>query len=99
MSASRVAVGTPQNGFQKWESAEVDFHGFADLPAARGDCTLSPNFICLGHEWRLCFFPGGEENSDDGMVAVYLDHTSDERIEIEYFFSGWGRNRQTSVFS
>ena len=87
MSRVNVDVGTPQRGFQRYVIAEVCFHGFRDLPAERGECTESPEFICLGHRWRLAIYPGGEEDPDDGMVAVYLRNRSDESIKINNFLS------------
>ena len=87
MSGIKVDVGTPPSGFQNYELAEVNFHGFKNLPAARGDRTDSPEFTCLGNEWCLDVFPGGDDDSDDGMVAIGLVHKSDESIEIEYYFS------------
>ena len=88
MSASKfVAVGTPPSGYRRWESVEVEFHGFAELPAENFADVDSPEFTRLGHRWHLSIFPGGDDSSDEGKVAAYLHNLSDESIEIEYLFS------------
>jgi len=85
---SRVDVGTPPSGYQRWELAEVCFHGFADLPSTRDEKIDSPEFTCLGHQWCLIIYPDGDEDSDDGMVAVYLCNMStDEHPVIDFFFT------------
>ena len=65
-------------------SATVRFDGFAGLPAERGECVDSEKFTCFGHEWRLELHPGGNENSDEGMVSVYLFKEPEKSINIEY---------------
>ena len=72
-----VNVGTPPSGFEDWTMTAVRFHNFVDLPTTRD--VHSPEFFSLGNQWRLEISPGGDGESDDGMVAVYLvnrDHTS-----------------------
>ena len=78
-----VDVGTPPSGFQGWETVEVRFHKFTDLPNLRGTSVTSPEFTCLGgHRLRLAVYPRGSALSGPGMVAICLDNMSDERIEI-----------------
>ena len=83
---SVVDVGTPPSSFERYDFAEVCYHGFEAL-STEGEEVASPEFTCLGHRWRLRVYPGGHDGSDDGGVAVYLQNMSDETIEIEYFFS------------
>ena len=87
LQSTRVDVGWRPIGYRRWESAEVAFHGFEDLPATKRDYTRSPEFTCLGHQWRIVIYPGGDMRSKDGMVAAYLYNRSDKSTEIEYFFS------------
>ena len=84
---SVVDIGTPPDGLQGWDIAQVRLHGFADLSTERGEEVDSPEFTCIGQLWRVAVYPGGDEDSADGMIAVYLWNQSDEPIEIEYFFS------------
>ena len=84
---SVVDVGMPPSGFQRYDFAEACYHGFEALSTERGEEVESPKFTCLGHQWRLDVYPGGDENSADGMVALFLYNMSDESIEIEYYFS------------
>ncbi|KAL7530114.1 hypothetical protein ACHAXR_003315, partial [Thalassiosira sp. AJA248-18] len=82
-----VDVGTPSSGFQDWEIIPVRFHGFEGLDASRENIVNSPEFTCFGHQWRLRIYPGGCTTSGDGNVGVFLDHLSDESIEVEFGFT------------
>ncbi|KAL7524079.1 hypothetical protein ACHAXR_000424, partial [Thalassiosira sp. AJA248-18] len=83
-----VDVGTPSNGFQEWDvTTPVRFHGFEGLDTSRGTFVESPKLVCFGHRWRLRIYPGGETNSDDGMVGVFLRNMSKESIEVEWCFT------------
>ena len=83
-----VDVGTPPDGFgEGWTTTVVRFHGFADLTTARDECVESPVFFCFWHKWRLSIWPGGEEDSPEGFVAVQLSNRSNESITIQYSFS------------
>ena len=72
-----------------WVSTKVSFHRFADLPHEKGSFVTSSNFWCLGHEWYLKLYPGGDgiENSGDGeeqvSLSLYLHHRGDESIHTE----------------
>ena len=80
-----IDVGRPSSDFGGWTTAEVRFHGFADLSTTRGEDVVSPEFACFGHKWVLDLYPGGiAGGSDDGMVAVYLSNTSDESIKVQF---------------
>lgn len=87
----RVDVGVPptSNGydFQELETVtDVRIHGFAQLPAARNDRVESPEFDGLGHRWRLLVYPGGNADSADGMVGVYLMKASGTSVDVAYSF-------------
>ena len=79
---ARLYVGTPPRGFQPLDVAEVHFHGFKDLPTENYVAVASPEFTCLGRQWCCDVYPGGEEDSDDGMVAVYVMSMHEENLAI-----------------
>lgn len=84
-STNVVDVGTPPPEFQAWETAEIRFHGFADLPVQRGWGSRSPEFTCLGHRWSLKLKPGGARSYEKkGMIAIYLSNMSKTCIKIKY---------------
>ena len=39
-------------------------HGFADLSTGRRSTVMLPEFVCLGHTWRLRVYLGGDATSD-----------------------------------
>ena len=88
-------VGTPPDGFQGWESNHIRFHGFASLPSARGADIKSPMFTCFGHQWQLQIYPGGRDDSQNGMVSVFLHHLSDESMKILFNLRVTNANDQT----
>lgn len=52
-----------------------------------GHDVKSSKFSCFGHEWRLDVCPGGTYDSSDGMVAVYLERTSEGKgLKIKHSF-------------
>ncbi|KAL7533349.1 hypothetical protein ACHAXR_008059 [Thalassiosira sp. AJA248-18] len=83
-----VAVGTPPTGYSYDEAVEAcvkvhfHFHGFASLPTGEGEDVESPVFECFGRNWTLDLYPGGVEESDDGMVAVFLCHCSNGTVHL-----------------
>ena len=92
MSTSRVDVGTPPtqwtNKFESWTSINVCFHGFADLTATRGVYVRSPEFSCFGgHQWVLRLYSGGDENSNEGYVSVWLVSSTNASIKIQWTYS------------
>ena len=87
MNGSRVDVGTPSNDFSGWTTTEVCFHNFANLSTETGENVSSPEFSSLGHRWKLYIYPGGNEESAEGMVAVYLYNRSNRSIKIEDGYS------------
>ena len=83
-----VDVGTPSSNFEEdWTTTNVRFHGFADLSTTRGEEVESPEFACFGHNWELVIYPGGDDGSDDGYVAVYLCNMSNPAIKIHWCYS------------
>ena len=85
-----INVGTPPAGFRGWTMTAVNFHGFANLTTTRGEYVESPEFSCFGHQWVLNIYPGGEEDSDEGFVALRLVNRSNTSIKIEYGYSARG---------
>ena len=87
MSGSRVVdVGTPPTNFSGWTTTEVRFHNYADLSTERGEYEASPEFLCLGNEWRLKIYPGGDENSEEENSAIDVNR-SNRSIKVEYGYS------------
>ncbi|EJK70105.1 hypothetical protein THAOC_08564 [Thalassiosira oceanica] len=39
---------------------------------------------CFGHQWKVEVYPGGDDVSKEGNVAVYLDNESPESIQAYY---------------
>ena len=87
MSINVVDVGTPPDGMDDWTATVVRFHGFADLTTTRDEYVISPLFSCLAHQWRLDIYPGGEEESDEGYVALEIANMSNTSIKIDWGFS------------
>ena len=85
----KVDVGTLASDFEReeWTTTEVRFHGFADLSTTRDERVESPKFSCFGHQWTLDIYPGGDVDSDDGYVAVFLSNMSNQAIKIQYGYS------------
>jgi len=80
-----IDVGTPPDGLSAdWTTTVVRFHGFTDLPTTRNECVESPEFSCFGHQWILKLYPGGEEDSEVGCVAVELANRSNTSIKIQW---------------
>ncbi|KAL7534734.1 hypothetical protein ACHAWF_004927 [Thalassiosira exigua] len=83
-----VHVGSPpRNEAQPWKVTPVQFHGFEGLDAARGSLVESPEFECLGHKWLVKLYPGGDHDSEIGMVGLYLTNRSEVSDELHYGLS------------
>ncbi|KAL7523696.1 hypothetical protein ACHAWF_000631, partial [Thalassiosira exigua] len=80
-----VHVGSPR--VQSWEVIPVQFHGFEGLDATRGSFVDSPEFESLGHKWLVKLYPGGEQESESGMVGIRLANRSEVSAELHYGFS------------
>ncbi len=75
----------------------VTFDKFEDLSSEKGHCMLSSKFSCFGNQWRLQLCPGGNNESPDGMVAVYLERCSGGRnLAIKYSIAITDRDYQIS---
>lgn len=83
-SVAIVDVGSPPPNYQRWDTAEVHFHGFAELTTPPGDCVDSPEFTCLGHTWKLSLCPHGYQVWCQGMVSLYLCNMSNKLISKEF---------------
>ena len=85
-----VDVGAPPEGYKEWTTALVRFHGFANLSTIRGESVISPQFSCLGHQWKLCLYPGGiivSHSAGEGYAAVVLCNMTDTSITIQLGYS------------
>ena len=60
--------------------------GFERLPSARGEFEDSPEFMLSGNPWCLWIYPGGYEDSAEGMASLYLCYMSNKAIEIDFWF-------------
>jgi len=83
----KLNVGTPSNGFNGWSTTEVNFHGFANLSTTRDECVQSPEFLCFGHQWKLCLYPGGHIASPEGYAVLVLFNKSNTGIEVQFGYS------------
>ncbi|EJK73567.1 hypothetical protein THAOC_04800, partial [Thalassiosira oceanica] len=79
-----VHVGAPPGGLSDWAITPLHFNGFADLPTTEGVEVRSPLFSCFGHQWITAIYPGGDIDSNDGYVALFLANRTEEYIEIVY---------------
>ena len=66
-----------------WGLAHVHFNGFGGLTTTRDEFVRSPKFSCFGHQWTVELYPGGDDESDDGYVALFLYNMTAEAIEVE----------------
>jgi len=82
-----VHLGTPPQGYQEWATTKVHVHGFADLSAERNVPVDSSEFMAVGNPWRLRLYPGGDANSREGWVAIYLCNCSNKSIDMNFGFS------------
>ena len=57
----------------------ITFDKFEELPSAMGHEIISSTFSCLGNQWRINMYPGGETKSLSDMVAVFLERRSGDR--------------------
>ena len=88
---TKVHAGTRPTR-KEWEVIEVHYNGFEGLPSERGVPVQSPEFTCFGHKWRVEIYPGGHSTSNEGMVGIFLENRSDERITINFGLSVKDKN-------
>jgi hypothetical protein len=72
----------PLDYHQGWVKRQVHFHGFVSLPHK----SISPKFVCLDHQWQLILCPGGHSGWNETDASIYLQHLSNDAIEIDYGF-------------
>ena len=81
-----VQVGAPPGWLSDCVITPVHFNGFAGLTTIRDEFVTSPKFSCFGHQWIVRVHPGGDDDSIDGYVALWLENKSEESIEVEFVF-------------
>jgi len=77
----------PSSAGEEWQSFKILIHGFADLPSAVGEYTLSPEFKCNGHKWCIKLYHGGESEASVGHISLYLQHCSGGTATTAYEMS------------
>ena len=82
-----VHVGAPPGGLSDWVIAPVHFNGFVGLTTTKGEGLYSPKFSCFGHQWSLLIYPGGDIDSPDGYVALWLGNCTEESIDVQFKFT------------
>ena len=84
---AKVSVGCPppsSGSGEEWKSFQFLIHDFANLRTTKRHYVASPEFNCYGHEWQLHVDPGGNDQSEEGKVSVYLYHLSKETITARF---------------
>jgi hypothetical protein len=84
-----IHVGDKSSDFQYWERTQLCFHDFEDQPTDGTGTQIYAGFSCLGHEWNLTLFPGGDDREhktalQKGMVSAHLGHLTAGCIFYEY---------------
>mmetsp|Transcript_13597 Transcript_13597/g.20470 ORF Transcript_13597/g.20470 Transcript_13597/m.20470 type:complete len:410 (-) Transcript_13597:1359-2588(-) len=65
----------------------ITFDNFEELPSAKGHRVISSTFSCFGNQWQVLIYPGGDNKSLTGMVALFLKKCSGDReLAIKYTF-------------
>lgn len=77
-------VGMPPSKWEECGCHLVHFHDFEGLPSERDRAVCSPVFKCCNREWKLRLYPGGDEESDEGMVSLYLVNCSGSKVHAWY---------------
>ncbi|KAL7516595.1 hypothetical protein ACHAWX_001595 [Stephanocyclus meneghinianus] len=73
LSGAITHVGTPP-AKRLVDKHTVEFHDFKNLTTTKDEAIVSPEFSCAGHKWTLWIYPGGDEDSEDGMVSIGLSY-------------------------
>ena len=81
-----VQVGAPPGRLSDWVIAPVQFNGFEGLTTVKEEFIAAPKFSCFGHQWQLVIFPGGDDDSSAGYVALRLQNCTEEAIGVDYKF-------------
>ena len=74
---------------------EIRYHEFENLTTTRGEYVRSSEFTCFGLQWYVRVYPGGDSNSDDGMIGIYLYNMGNESIKVQFGFSLRDRDRSS----
>ena len=78
-------VGKPPSSRKdSWKSFKVLFHAFRDLSTVKEHLIESPTFLCNGHEWHLCLYPGGTTDAENGQVSIFLYHAGSDNAELNF---------------
>jgi hypothetical protein len=86
-SATVVEVGSSPPDSEILMDEEIKyvcFHDFKNLPVARGEVVVSPEFLCAGHKWTLHLYPGGSDEARDRYYSVFLKSEQDSIIVGNY---------------
>ena len=74
-----IDVGAPPNRWSNTDTFIICYHKFKDLPSRKGTAVESSSFECLGMSWNVLLYPGGNDDSMDGSIAVGIHcHMSSE---------------------
>jgi len=76
-----VDVGTPPTQVRnnnQWIKTEVRFHQFASL--SNDGNAASAFFNCMGRRWKLTLWPYGYNDTEEGMVSLYICHHGNQSI-------------------
>lgn len=69
-------MGTPSNNYVEWETLKFRLHGFEEMMWTKGHSVTTPELTCFGQRWALQVYPGGANDSTDGMISIFLNHRS-----------------------
>lgn len=77
-------VGRPSVSLTDRATRKVHFHNFSELSTT--ELVMSPQFSCLGYDWKLRIHPGGDGGASDGFCSVFLCNCTNRSIEVEFTF-------------
>jgi hypothetical protein len=88
-SAPIIDVGTPPVDVLRCGEeghVVVYFHDVQNLDKTRGSFVESSPFYCIGHQWKLRFYPGGSDSSNrnlrDRLCSVGIVYCSDSKVTV-----------------
>ena len=89
----QIYIGTPPpSKFVDQKSKAVHVPNFLEFPNTKGNDNVvtSPIFSCLGHNWRVDVYPGGDNRShdpenrpDSRLVTIALHHFPSRDIKVD----------------
>lgn len=84
---SDINVGMPPNEWEACERHFIHFHNFESLSNEKVHVVYSPKLKCDDkYEFCLKLYPGGVQNSDDGMMGLYLQNCSESDVSASFAF-------------